>query len=241
MKNEENLFWVSLQSNLLADLSKVEEDFETAVKAMEEEMKGNGWILPKLKANMRNQINIANIQVTRSNRGFEMQSSVTKLPSGTTLIGEVPLLFNVKRVEWNIKKNKVLSYCFELMIKKSEKNIVVLWDEEIYFDKVAKNIKKEIKDKIVVSYPEEQCKEKGVSNVRQFVEKSNHILVTQYGYFNGCECANVIILTSGTAGGIRNCVLRGVQNLICVQFIGSGYGWFIEATMNGMKEDNRFL
>ena len=219
MKNDENLFWVSLQSNLLTDLSSVENDFENAVKEMKEEMKRNGWILPALKANMRNQVNIVNVQVEKSYGGFEMQSSIIKLPSGTSLIGEVPLLFNVKRVEWNVKKNKVLKHCLELMSQKSERNIAVLWDEEIYFDKVVKDIKNEIKDRIVVSYPNKQCKEEGISNVKQFVEKSGHILVTQYAYFNGCECPNVLILTSGNAGGVRNCVLRGVQNLICVQLI----------------------
>ena len=234
MKNEENLFWVSIQSNLLADSSIVEKDFENAIKEMTEEMIGNGWILPTLKANMRNQVNISNVQIEQCN-GCEMQSSIVKLPSGTSLIGEAPLLFNVKRVEWSFKKNKVLKHCFDLMSQKSERNIVVLWDEEMYFEDVADKIKKEIKDKIVVSYPNKQCKEEGISNVRQFVEKSDHILVTKYKYFNGCECANVIIFTSGNAGGVRNCILRGVQNLICVQLIHG-----MEATMNGMKEDNRF-
>ena len=99
MTNAENLFWVSLQSNLLADLSTVEKDFENAVKEMTEEMKENGWILPTLKANMRNQVNIANVQVKQFKGHDEMQSSIIKLPSGSSLIGEVPLLFNVKRVE----------------------------------------------------------------------------------------------------------------------------------------------
>ena len=236
MKFEDNLFWVSLQSNLLADLSYVAKDFENAILEMKEDMKRNGWIFPTLKANMRNQVNIANVQVEQSKASFAMQSSVIKLPSGTSLIGEVPLLFNVKRVEWNIRKNKVLKHCLELMSKKSERNIAVLWDEDIYFENVGDDIKKEIKDKKVVSYPNKQCKEEGTSNVKQFVEKSCHILVTQYGYFNGCECANVMILTAGNAGGVRNCVLRGVQNLICVQLI-HGHG----LTMKGMKEDNRFL
>ena len=135
-----------------------------------------------------------------------------------------------------MKKNKVLKHCLESMSQKSERNIVVLWDEELYFESVADIIKKEIKDKIVVSYPDRQCREEGISNVKMFVEKSDLILVTKYKYFNGCECANVVILTSGNAGGIRNGVLRGVQNLICVQLI---YG--MEAAMNGMKEDNIFL
>ena len=64
LTNEENLFWVSLQSNVLADLCHTtsRREFDKTLQAMKEEMKRNGWILPTLKANMRNQVNIANVQ-----------------------------------------------------------------------------------------------------------------------------------------------------------------------------------
>ena len=93
-----------------------------------------------------------------------------------------------------------------------------------------------IKDKKVVAYPSKQSKEKRISNVKKFVEKSDHILVTRRQYFDGCESANVIFLTDGIES-VRNSVLRGVQNIICVQLMDYGS----EASINGMKEDNRFL
>lgn len=37
--------------------------------------------------------------------------------------------------------------------------------------------------------------------------------------------------------GVRNSVLRGVENIFCVQLTDDGFG----ARMNGMKEDNRFF
>ena len=272
LKNEQNLFWVSLQSNLLADLSDVEQDFQKAVQEMKEEMKGNGWILPTFSANMRNQVNIANVQIELHN----MQSSITKLKSGTSLIGELPILFKVDTFDWNKKKYKVLKHCIELMSQNSEKNIVVLWDDCSKFGDVADDIKRVIKDKKVVAYPSKQSKEKGmlstiasklfpskqskekeILNVKQFVEKSDHILVTRNQYFNGCESANVIILTNSILG-TRNIVLRGVHNIICVQLYPTSYypkkGKFNsssvldhiseynpKARMYGMKEDNRFL
>ena len=70
----------------------------------------------------------------------------------------------------------------------------------------------------------------------QFVEKSDHILVTKDYYFNGCESANVIYLNYAIDVGIRNRVLRGVQNIIYVQVTGGH-----DLRINGMKEDNRFL
>ena len=235
LKNEENLFWVSLQSNLLADLKFVTEDFEKSLQEMKEEMKGCGWILPTLNANMRNQVNIANMEVKAGKYSREMQYSIAKLKSGTSLIGEVPILYQIKSSDWDKKKDKVLKHSIEMMSQKSEKNIVVLWDNKILFEDVAYDIKKLIKDKNVVAYPSKQSQEEGISNVKQFVEKSGYILVTEGKYFNGCESANVIFLTA-TEQGIRNSVLRGVQNILCVQLTGGQ-----EGTIIGMKEDKRFL
>ena len=240
LKNKEHLLWVSLQSNLLADLSRrVEKEFQNALKEMKEEMKRNGWILPTLPANMRNQVNIAKVQVDKGNlrkETIEMQSSITKLKSGTSLIGEIPILFKVWRSDWKKKKDKVLQHCIELMSQKNVKNTVVLWNEDPYLKDVADDIEKVIKDKKVVSYPSKQSKEEGISNVKQFVEKNDHILVTEAKYFNGCESANVILLASGYCNGARNHVLRGVQNIMFIQLTDS-----FEARINRMKEDNRFL
>ena len=107
---------------------------------------------------------------------------------------------------------------------------------EIFFKDVADDIKRVIKDKNVVSYPSEKGEKEDILNVKNFVEKNDHILVTEGHYFNGCEAANIIILFSSGAG-LRNCILRGVQNIICVQL--SDYG--ANAKINGMKEDKRFL
>ena len=125
------------------------------------------------------------------------------------------------------------------MSQKNEKNIAVLWDVDYKFEDVADDIKRVTKDKKVVAYPSKQSKEEGISNVKQFVEESDHILVTRNYYFNGCESANVIFLTYGEEG-IRNSILRGVQNIICIQLICVTFSGY-EPKMNGMKEDNRFL
>ena len=238
LKSDENLLWVSLQSNLLADLSIVDTDFQNALEEMKEEMKMNGWILPTLNFNMRNQVNIANVQIEKGTSFVEMQYSIEKLKSGTSLIGEIPILFKVHNRNWDKKKDEVLKHCIELMSQKSDKNIVILWDNDSVFKDIADDIKRVIKDKTVVSYPSKQSKKEGISNVKQFVEKSDRILVTQDYYFNGCESANAIFLYCGS-GGIRNGVLRGVQNILCIQLRAGGAGAF-NPKINGMKEDSRF-
>ena len=118
---------------------------------------------------------------------------------------------------------------------KSEKNVVVLWDWDSFFKDVADDIKRVIKDKKVVSYPSAQTKQEGISNVKDFAEKNDHILVTQSHYFNGCEAANAILLNQGS-NGVRNYLLRGVQNIICVQLTDAG----THPNIHGMKIDNRF-
>ena len=245
LKNEKSLLWVSLQSNLLADLSYVKTDFQNELKGMKVEMERKGWILPTLTANMRNQVNIANAQIDKGiYSSYEMQSSIPKLKSGTSLIGEIPILFKVQPNDWDKKKDKVLKHCIDLMSQKSDKNIVVLWDDAVFID-VEDVIKSFIRYKKVVAYPyiayqnQQRNKERGISNVKKFVEKSDYILVTECIYFNGCESANVIFLNYDKSGGLglRNCVLRGVQNFFCIQLTRV----LLEPKMNGMKEDNRFL
>merc|ERR1719367_1212364 len=107
-----------------------------------------------------------------------MQSSIEKLKSGSSLTGEIPLLFKVDLNDWKTKKDEILKHCMELMNQKSEKNVVVLWDHDRFFEGIADDIKRVIKDKKVISYPAENSKQEGISNVQNFVENNDHILVT---------------------------------------------------------------
>ena len=253
LTNESNLFWVALQSNVLADISNVESGFKEALEEMKNELKNNGWIFPFLAYNMRNQVNIANINVERGSKGMRrrpgvfpgstlgMQSSVQKLNSGSCLIGELPLLFKV--LDWKLQKFEVLHLCINLMMKKNDKNIVVLYDDFKVFKDVDKDIQMIIEDKTVVAYPPDKNKT-GISSIRDFIEKRGYILVTHGQYFNGCEASNIIFLNN-FYGGVRNCLMRGVENVICVQLKENkekGIKGIIGETtdIKGMKEDNRF-
>lgn len=236
LKNDSKLFWVSLQSNALADLSSVANDFKISLLEMQEELQTNGWMFPALQANMRNQVNIAKVQVENGSLGSQkMKPFLELLQSGSSLIGEVPLLYQMKECDWDQKKDEVLQHCIGLMSQKSEKNVVVLWDSDYSIQNLGDYIKRVIKDKTIVTYPSKQSKEDGTSNIKQFVEKSDHILVTRNRYFNGCECPNVILVSYGNEG-IRNSVLRCVQNIICILIQD-----FDHATVFGMKEDRRFV
>lgn len=235
LKSESNLFWISLQSNLLADLSHVTLDFANAIQDFKAEMKTDRWLLPSLHANMRNQKNIANIQVQKGAYAGEMQNLIEKLQSGSSLLGEVPILFKVRVYDWNIKKNDIIKNCFDLMNKKSTKNVVVLWDEDYLLKNVADDIKSVIQDKKVVVYPSKQSKKETISNVKYFVEKNGLILVAKNIYVNGCEFPNVIYINWGYEG-VRNSVLRGVENILVVQLV-SDY----DANFSGIKEDNRYF
>ena len=84
----------------------------------------------------------------------------------------------------------------------------------------------------MIEYPSNQGKKKDIQNIRDFIEKGDHILFTEKDYFNGCEASNIILLNCSLEG-IRNRLMRGVKNLILVQI--GGY-----AEISGMKEDKRF-
>ena len=241
MKNKSNLFWVALQSNSLADIDKVQDSFKQTLEEMKEDLAKDGWIFPELLANMRNQVNIANIEVNKGNSYYtEMQSSIVKLKSGSSLVGEIPTLFNVEKAKWNAKKDEVLKHCIQLMDSKNSKNVVILWDSPSFFKDVADDIERLIQDKKVISYPSSQGQADNISNVKDFVEQNDQILVTRDRYFNGCEAPNVILLTSSTKG-VRNCLLRGVQNVICVQLTLNRPEYPDNPEIRGMKIDNRFL
>ena len=226
MQSDSNLFWVALQSNTLADTSDVRDGFKEALSAMKEELARDGWILPQLESNMRNQINISNINVERS--GFhQMQSSIPKLKSGTNIVGELPICFKVRSdSEWYKKKDNILNHCIQEMNKKDNKNVVILHDSD-YLKDIGKDLKRLIKDKTVIEYPSNEGKKKDIQNIKDFIEKDDHILFTKQDYFNGCEASNIVFLNY-EYGGIRNSLMRGVKNVILVN-VGNN------ATVSGMK------
>ena len=128
-------------------------------------------------------------------------------------------MINVKNSsDWDKTKDAILKHCIQEMEKKDQKNVVVLFDvlpNELFID-VEKDLKRLIKDKTIVEYPaSNQDKQKGVANVKDFIEKESHVLVTENKYFNGCEASNIIFLTNG-ALGVRNSILRPVKNIMCV-------------------------
>ena len=233
MTSDSALFWVALQSNQLSDVSLVEDDFREALNDMKEDLTRGGWIIPQLETNMRNQINISNIDVNSFSRS-KMQCSVDRLKAGTNIIGEIPILIKVKdKNDWYEKKDQILKHCITEMKKKNGKNIVVIYDYDRLFKEAGKDLARLINDQRVVEYPSSQGKQAGIDNVKKFAEYDNHILVTQKQYFDGCEASNVLFLTWGYVG-LRNSLLRGVENVFCVQVENN-------AKINGMKEDNRFL
>jgi hypothetical protein len=150
------------------------------------------------------------------------------------VVGEVPSLFNITPMYWKQNKDQILSHCIEMIEKKSDKNIVILHDGSSLFKHIENSLQNTIKNQTVLSYPSpSQNKTKSIQNVLDFSQENKHILVTKSKYFNGCEACNVILITCGFSG-VRNTLMRGVQNVICIQ-VGSGL-----AKIKGMKEDQTF-
>ena len=198
---------------------------------MKDDLSKDGWILPQLESNMRNQMNISNINV--EGKGiYGMQSSIAKLKSGTSIIGEIPILFKVKGFDnWKQKKDQLLVHCLQEINKRNNKNAVIVHDDLLFKD-VGNDLKRLIKGKTVVEYPSSQGKQKDISNLKAFIEQDDHILFTKADYFNGCEASNIIYLNNHSAGH-RNCLMRAVENVFCIQVNSLGQ-------ILGMKEDLTF-
>jgi hypothetical protein len=240
LESDSNVFWVAFQSNVLSDVSQnVDDRFKGSFEATKKELVTKGWVLPALDSNMRNTMNINKISIQGCRSDIKMQTSIMKLGSGSSVVGEVPSLFKVQLEDWRQKKERVMKYCIEEMAKKSNKNILILYDGLSDFKDIETTVNKIIIDKTVVGYPSIcRNKVKSVDNVICFTEQANHVLVTEGRYFNGAEVCNIIFLSSLTGSGMRNCFMRAVENVMCVQLtmIGSS-----DAKITGMKEDNRFL
>ena len=135
-----------MKSNQLADTSFVDMswlvkcNFKKALTQMKDDLAKNGCIFPTLEANMRNQINISSINIEGAHVYAQnvpmMQSSINKLKSGTSLVGEIPILVKLKEYDWRTKKGVILKHHIDEMNKNDKKNVVVFFSIRISFSKV---------------------------------------------------------------------------------------------------------
>ena len=160
---------------------------------------------------------------------------------GSTVVGELPTLLKIRRwPDWDERKQEILNYSIELIAQQSDRNIIMLHDLNFSTRDIEYALKEVQTSKIILSYPCHGNKDQERRNFQDFCEKQNHLLITKDKYFNGCEAPNVILLTSSTKG-VRNCLLRGVQNVICVQLTLNRPEYPDNPEIRGMKIDNRFL
>lgn len=240
LQGKKKFFWISFQSNVLVDtaLYMLIEDFNLAFEDLKQNLSSNGWLLPNLSANMRNQKNIYNISVKGSSRSKTdtCNTALSRLRIGSTVVGELPFLVKIKRHHWREKETEILNHCVELIDQKTERNIIILHDASFPSLDIENSLKEVLRNKIVLSYPCPGSNEQGIRNFQDFCEKKNHLLVTQVKYFNGCEAPNVIYLTDG-GFGIRNAMLRAVERLVCVLRLLPNETFI---SIKGVKEDNSF-
>ena len=240
LQGKKKFFWISFQSNVLVDtaLYMLIEDFNLAFEDLKQNLSSNGWLLPNLSANMRNQKNIYNISVKGSSRSKTdtCNTALSRLRIGSTVVGELPFLVKIKRHHWPEKETEILNHCVELIDQKTDRNIIILHDASFPSPDIENSLKEVLRNKIVLSYPCPGNNEQGIRNFQDFCEKKNHLLVTQVKYFNGCEAPNVIYLADG-GFGIRNAMLRAVERLVCVLRLLPNESFI---SIKGVKEDNSF-
>ena len=153
-----------------------------------------------------------------------MQESIQKLECGnSSVVGEIPILLKLKDwKDWIKKKKAILNHAIQLIKKRNNKNIVVLHSSDLKSKDIQSVLEEIMENQTIVTYPSNHGKEKGKQNIKDFSEKPNHILITPFRYFNGCEAANVIFVNYSSSGfdGLRNQMMRGVENFICINVGG---------------------
>ena len=235
MKSDTNIFWVAFQSNVLADLANVSDDFTQKMDSMKKNLEKQNFTLPCLQYNMRNTKQISNVTVDAE--GYQhMQEAIKKLKCGnSSVVGNIPTWLKVRyENDWDKQKKEILKHSIDLIKKNNYKNIVVLFNDVFMSKGIKMALENVLQYQTILTYPSDEGKEKGTQNVKDFCEKPNHVLLTPFNYFNGCEAANVIYIGTATlADGVRNEMLRGVENFVYIQIGG-------EQKVHGMKEDNTF-
>ncbi len=114
-----------------------------------------------------------------------------------------------------------MKHSIQLIKKRNNKNIVLLHTSDWESKDIQSILEEVMENQTILTYPSDEGKEKGKQNIKDFCEKPNHILVTLYRYFNGCEAANVIFANYSSFQGVRNQMMRGVENFILIDVIGT--------------------
>jgi hypothetical protein len=240
LKSDQNLFWVAFQSNVLVDIADNGDEFNKKFDGFKTDLEKSGFTFPVLKYNMRNSRNTNGLKFVDD--GFfvthSMQERIEKLKSGnSTVVGAIPIMIKIQSMKhWERMKTDVFKHGIKLIQMNSNKNIVLIHNTKLDSKDMQTTLKRVITDKRILKYPSNQGAEKGEQNIRDFTEKPNHILVTHYRYFNGCEAANVMFVNNGDLiEGLRNQVLRGIENVVVIAIDEEN-----ELVVEGMKIDKHF-
>ena len=217
LEGNEKFLWISFQSNVLVDTSSfmIVEEFNEGYKNLKKTLLSEGWLLPNLNANMRNQKNIYNISVKGTSRSKTdaCNTALERLKIGSTVVGELPTLLKIKRwPDWDERKREILNYSINLIDQQSDRNIIMLHDLNFSTRDIEYALKEVQTSKTILSYPCNGNKDQDRRSFQDFCEKKNHLLITKDKYFNGCEAPNVIYVTEG-GFGVRN-PLKELTNVL---------------------------
>ena len=222
MKGDNNIFWVAFQSNVLADVSIASDDFKLKWDDAKKELEKQNFIFPCLQYNMRNTKQINNVKFKNASPFWNMQETIQYLECGnSSVVGQIPTMLKVTYDDWAKKRKEILKYSIQVIKKNNERNIVLIHIRDFKSKDIANDLETVLTSQTILTYPCGGEKEKEKQIIKDFSEKPNHILVTPYNYFNGCEAVNVIFVhNDSNLDGLRNQMLRGCENFVLVNVSG---------------------
>ena len=219
--DSKDVFWLSIQSNLAADVADAEESFNTQLQRLIQDLKSKSFVIPLFTANMRNSSQISNVKVEYQGEKFKMSSEIEKLSS--TVMGQRPSLHLVNKEDVLQELPNLLNEAFDKIDNSSENssNIVILYCEDSNIfnsNEIQMAISKTQTKHVNIFDPDNLSSEENENNLKHFLNNTNQILVVDQELFTGCEASNVIYLGDDCSANLfmRCALLRAVANLTLV-------------------------
>ena len=217
-----DVFWLSIQSNTLADVARMDKSFNIQLNKLILDLKSKSFVVPLLNANMRNSSQISNIKIDRENSQYRMSGEIEKLSS--SVMGQPPTLSLVNQEDLQQELPIILGGALDEIDKDEENNtnIVVLYNEKSKFfnsNLIQRALLKTTTTKqINVFDPKTLSETQCQNNLKNFLSNRNQILVVSQELFTGCESSHIIYLgdDKGSNNFIRCGLLRAVEHLTLV-------------------------
>ena len=241
MVNPESLFWISFQSNCVAEVVNYNENFKNSLEEMRTELQENSFHFANLHANMRNSGPISEISLDSTSPVFNLAQHVPHLKAG--LPGPIPCVLPLRDSDFKSDPQRILDHALKCMTAKG--SILMLHDGEFFTTTELKQELDKLKTHYLVrNFDSEVQGLQGCENeLMSFLgSMSEEILVSHQDFVTGIETPNVCFIMSDRSidsASLRCTLFRAVENVLVIHPFYEGHNTF--TTLRGFRIDHNFI